>query len=84
MSVYSQLSAFFNKSDFEIGGARFQRAVAEANKKMTEARFISKAIKECYPAALSPLVMLQTRAAGQVAFFKTYGVKATAKDWVKP
>ncbi|MEM7421563.1 MAG: hypothetical protein AAF364_17845 [Pseudomonadota bacterium] len=84
MNAYSRLNSSFSGVDYENGAIRFKRAIAEMNKKMTEARFISKAMEDCYPAALSPLTILQARAAGQEAFFKYCGVKVTVKDWVKP
>lgn len=84
MSPYSQLSSLFRQYEFESATKRLKYAIAEINKKTAEGQFISKAFEKFYPAALSPLTALQARAVGQVAFFKTYGVKATVKDWVKP
>lgn len=84
MSAYSQLSSLFRQYEFESATKRLKYAIAEVNRKMAEAKFISYAIKDCYPAALSPLAILQARAAGQEAFFKACGVKVTVKDWVKP
>ncbi|MEM7421777.1 MAG: hypothetical protein AAF364_18970 [Pseudomonadota bacterium] len=74
MNAYSQLNSSFSGVDYENGPIRFKRSVAEANKKMAEAQFISDAIKDCHPAAISPLIILKARTVGQEAFFKSLKV----------
>lgn len=74
MNAYSQLNSSFSGVDYENGPIRFKRAIAEANKKMAEAQFISDAIKDCHPAAISPLIILKARTVGQEAFFKSLKV----------
>lgn len=74
MNAYSQLSCSFSTLDYENGAIRFKRAIAEVNRKMAEAKFISDAIKDSYPAAISPLIILKARTVGQEAFFKSLKV----------
>lgn len=74
MNAYSQLSCSFSDLDYENGPIRFKRAIAEVNRKMAEAKFISDAIKDCHPAAISPLIILKARTVGQEAFFKSLKV----------
>ncbi len=74
MNAYSQLSCSFSDLDYENGAIRFKRAIAEVNRKIAEAKFISDAIKDCHPAAISPLIILKARTVGQEAFFKSLKV----------
>ena len=59
----------------KLTSAGFAYYLAELSKKMAEAEFISKAMKDCYPAAISPFTIWEARTVGQEAFFKSLKVK---------
>ena len=75
MNAYSQPNSTFRHLYYSREATRLDRSFAELSKKMAEAEFISKAMKDCYPAAISLFTIWEARTVGQEAFFKSLKVK---------